>query len=282
MTIALDLPARSRLSRPGSSVAIAALLPVGAYLAAGAPALRDGEVWRCTVAMVIAVAAANAFNDYRDVITDRLGHPDRPVPSGRLAPAAALQQAVACAFAAVVIGAISPALLAVFAIIVTLGLCYSLGPKGIVLLGNLMVAVLAASPIAVGAIIVGRIDVVTWSATAIVATFTLLYEVMKDLRDAEADAAAGLRTIATVLPPCRVGMLLRLLTVPWFVVTVLPCWTLRPQAAYAWTAILLVAGPLIAAITMLPIGRTDNDLQFAIWLTRFVRVPGLLMLVLLR
>ena len=77
------------ITRPANCVLTAVGVAVGAFVAVGpelagmAPQLALG----CGAAMAC-VAGGNVLNDWFDRETDRANHPQRPLPSGRLQPAA--------------------------------------------------------------------------------------------------------------------------------------------------------------------------------------------------
>ena len=83
------------ITRPANCVLTAVGVAVGAFVAVGpelagmAPQLALG----CGAAMAC-VAGGNVLNDWFDRETDRANHPQRPLPSGRLQPAAALRWAL--------------------------------------------------------------------------------------------------------------------------------------------------------------------------------------------
>src|SRR6202023_997285 len=74
---------------------------------------------------------------------------------------------------------------------------YSLRFKNTVLLGNIVVALCASSPIAFGAAVSRRFDAPVWLVAGLAFSFMLAYETLKTIADREPDAAAGLRTFAT-------------------------------------------------------------------------------------
>lgn len=141
-----------------------------------------------TVAALPLTAAANAWNDLADIDIDRRAHPCRPLPAGRVSPAAARTLAAACAAAGIVLAALArPALGALTVVVVALMRLYSPWLKRAGLAGNMAVALLASLPFLYGG----------WSAghpgaalllVAIAAPLHLAREIAKDLEDAPADA----------------------------------------------------------------------------------------------
>jgi geranylgeranylglycerol-phosphate geranylgeranyltransferase len=89
---------RIELLRPLNAVMGGVAVGVGALVAAGMPLLRSGALPDVGLAMLVAslyTGAGNALNDYYDRRTDRVNHPDRPIPSGRIRPEHARKFSVA-------------------------------------------------------------------------------------------------------------------------------------------------------------------------------------------
>jgi len=89
---------RIELLRPLNSVMGGVAVGVGALVAAGLPLLRSGALLDVGLAMLVAAlytGAGNALNDYCDRFTDRVNHPKRPIPSGRIRPEPARKFSVA-------------------------------------------------------------------------------------------------------------------------------------------------------------------------------------------
>jgi len=113
-------------------------------------ACRPGPVdWRAATlgsfAMACLAAAGNMHNDVVDLPIDRINRPDRPLPSGRIAPAAAMAGA-SLAFAASLVLAFALGLPQGY-LAAAMGLllyAYNLHLKGLPLAGNLAVALLCA------------------------------------------------------------------------------------------------------------------------------------------
>lgn len=176
-----------RLLRVQNGVIAAFGVLVGAAWANGAPTL--GEAVLVVALAAIALAGfANATNDYCDVEIDRVAHPERPLPSGVLAPGAAVA-------AAIVAGGVALALTALVSIplaTVTVGVlaamvAYSLLLARTGVAGNLAVAVLASLPFLYGAWAAGS-PLAALPLVAVAVPLHFAREVAKDLDDAPGDA----------------------------------------------------------------------------------------------
>lgn len=95
---------RLRLLRPVNATMSAVAVGVGAVVAAGldGTVARAGSVALGGLATFLFTGAGNALNDFYDRDGDRVNHPDRPIPSGQIAPAAAYDTALVLFFVAIV------------------------------------------------------------------------------------------------------------------------------------------------------------------------------------
>lgn len=184
------------MARPMTVLANGAQVLLGAYLAQGGSALSNWSVVSAAMSMAMVTAVVNIVNDMRDVHADRLNRPSRPVVTGVVS----LRTARWCAWGAAGCATVlAPAGLARIAIvgIMALSVAYSFGVKRIPLVANGYVAVLAGTPLVLGALVSGgglRSAVV---AAGVLSVFMFSYEVLKTLRDAEGDRHAGFSTVVT-------------------------------------------------------------------------------------
>ena len=171
-----------------------ALIAVGAVIVGAWFALWTGGRAALTPLLAAAAAAvaltvtANAWNDAADEEIDRVAHPERPIPSGRITAQAARNLALASAIAGVAFAAVvSPGLGALTVAVAGLMIAYSPWLKRAGLAGNVTVAFLASLPFLYGAWASGQprdgLALVAWA-------FPLHFarEIAKDIDDAEGDA----------------------------------------------------------------------------------------------
>ncbi len=226
-------------SGPGSgsgsdgSAAIALFRPLNAALAAaavlvGAVAAARPVDWSAAAlgagSAVAASCAANALNDAVDVMSDTVNRPRRPVVSGRVSPRAAVWSGIALFAASAVLaaplGGHALALVAAWALLTTL---YSLALKGVPVVGNLIVAAVAASPLLMGGLTQGLTTAVRTAGRSaahamqgvepdlairrlvvmflLAALVHLARELVKDAEDAAGDSLARKRTLAVAFGP---------------------------------------------------------------------------------
>ena len=185
----------------------------------------------------------NATNDLLDVPEDRINHPERPLPSGRVDEGQAWVLAITVLFFALYFSyrhsywALSVGSLAMF-----LGLLYNVYLKSVPLIGNLTVStvVFLAFLYGSGGHFLHRVG----PAGMLGAYLHLLREFVKSLQDMEGDAPYR-RTVAHVLGeiPTRRLVFFGLLLLPFF--SVLPVFV-GYSNLYVLSVLLLVGFPTLA------------------------------------
>lgn len=143
----------------------------------------------------IIAGAANAINDYFDLEIDRINRPDRPLPVGKVTPAAANTFSLLLFGLGVLLGALVnlPAFfIALFSAILLY--LYSARLKRTLLWGNLSVSLATALAFIYGGVAVNR-----FYESLIPAGFSFLFhlgrEIIKDTQDVAGDAANNAVTL---------------------------------------------------------------------------------------
>lgn len=146
--------------------------------------------------LVCMYSAACAINDYWDLDKDRIDHPERPLPSGRLSMRQAWWAAVVlfvyALVAAIPLGLYSFILVAVNTVLLW-NYSHLLTKSGI--LGNAIVAVVVAALIFLGSLVVGRPFAMLYPIWFLFC-YTLAKEIIWDLHDIVGDRAQGIITVA--------------------------------------------------------------------------------------
>lgn len=182
------------LLRPGNAVLSAAAVVVGAIVAVGIEgtvALATPVVLGAGVVFLF-TGAGNALNDYFDRDVDRVNHPGRPIPSGRVAPGTAVRVSGALFAASVVIGAaINLPSLGVVVLSLALMLAYELRFKRSGGSGNLLIAWLVGSLFLFAGTVVFEGDLrplqVASTLALLAGLSTLGREIAKDIEDVAGD-----------------------------------------------------------------------------------------------
>jgi geranylgeranylglycerol-phosphate geranylgeranyltransferase len=158
----------------------------------------DGLPLMLLLTTALVTAAGNVINDWFDRDIDAINKPRRPIPSGGVAPRAAMAMYVFLLAAVALCVTRLTAVQAVWAgAWVVLLHVYSWKAKRLYLAGNLLVSAVVSSAFLVGALTAGDI-----TAGLIPAAFTLLFvlgrELVKDTEDIEGDRMCGASTIPVV------------------------------------------------------------------------------------
>ncbi|MEP7086153.1 MAG: UbiA family prenyltransferase [Gemmatimonadota bacterium] len=197
-----ELSAALRLARWTNALTAAAGVLVGAWWAVSDLAPLAGSVALAALAAIGLTIAANSWNDLADIDIDRMAHPERPLPSFALPPAAAETIAMAAAIAAVVFASLVSVTLGVCTVVVLLLMqLYSPWLKRTGFLGNVIVAVLASLPFVYGSYAAG-----SWERglplVLIAIPLHLARELAKDLDDRDADrlSRSTLPNVVGVVP----------------------------------------------------------------------------------
>ena len=182
------------LSRPGNTAMSAAGVAVAALVAAQPTGFlsRLLAVGFAAVAAALFTAGGNALNDYFDRETDRVNHPDRPIPRGDVSSEQALRFA-SLAFALSLAAAVYAGILAVAIVAVNfvVMVSYEKGFKARGASGNFLIAYLVGSLFAFGgaAAYTGGIAVLqrAFLLGLLAALATAGREVTKDIEDLAGD-----------------------------------------------------------------------------------------------
>lgn len=194
------------LVRPGNCVMTSVGIAAGALVAAGAalPSLWLTAGLGALTGFAFA-GAGNALNDYVDRDLDRKAHPERPIPSGRLSPRAALRaQGLLFALAVALAGAISwihasPLALLLVLPALALMLSYELALKARGLSGNIAISLLTGAPFVMGGISADAVTPAVLLLAALAFPVNLGREIVKDIEDVAADRGSR------VTLPMRIG-----------------------------------------------------------------------------
>ncbi|MEU3988978.1 UbiA family prenyltransferase [Streptomyces platensis] len=245
------------LTRPIAALCSGAQVVVGGHLTGRLATTVDELVLlRAGFAIVFVVATVNVVNDIVDVPADAINRSDRPMPAGRVPTATAWRLAVAHALLALACAVVVPGGVAVIATLLCIGLYYDYVLKSTVLAGNIVVAILAATPIVFGGLLAGAEPRPLAMAASNIFLFMFAFEVLKTIRDADADRAAGYRTAATEWGRQATSLIFRLTLTVYAAAAMVP--VLLPRVSPAYAAFMLPGAilPSVSTGWLLPVGRS--------------------------
>jgi geranylgeranylglycerol-phosphate geranylgeranyltransferase len=196
------------LLRPGNCLmgAVGALL--AAVICAGLSGVEDAlvDVVLSMLVVVMFTGAGNALNDYFDRETDKVAHPERPLPQGLIPPKAALYLAGGFFGATLVLSILVN--LWSFAIVVTsivVMVGYEVLLKAEGLAGNMAISWLTGALFLFGGAAVESMEV-AWILAMLAFLATLGREIVKDVQDMQGDRGTRL-TLPMRIGRGRAGMI---------------------------------------------------------------------------
>ncbi len=214
-----------RLVRPLTSLMIALAVFVSAFVGVGS------EIFLFSVPVMLAVMAAfffgcggNVINDYFDLESDRINHPERPLPMGEVTKQRAIQLAVVlfaiAGAAAVVLGTISGfQVLLIVLVAFVLQMAYEKRFKREKVVGNFIIGVQVAL-----AFLFGGLVVKDTQATGLLAGLAFVSivgrEIVKDIEDVKGDV--GKNTLPRLIGATWAGAIASILLLLAVVGSTLP------------------------------------------------------------
>lgn len=143
--------------------------------------------------------AAMVSNDYFDLAVDRVNHPRRPLPSGRVSRGDVIAlAAVLGATGMMAAGSMGAVPLTLATLILSIGLVYNWKLKESGLLGNLMVSISVGTTFVFGGVTVGSLNGIILTFAAMAFTFDLGEEIAADAMDVEGDRERSVRSLAII------------------------------------------------------------------------------------
>jgi geranylgeranylglycerol-phosphate geranylgeranyltransferase len=182
------------ISRPHNMIAAGGCVVAGYFLSGGTDV---GNIVLPFVFTALVTGLGNLINDYHDRDIDRINKPHRPIPSGRLSPRHVLwfYGLGTIATTASMATTLSAAMFALILSWEILLFFYAWKGKRVALLGNLLIAAIAASAFLGGAIPTSRFEATGFPALL---AFLLVMgrELIKGAEDVRGDGEVGASTIA--------------------------------------------------------------------------------------
>ncbi len=189
-----------KIIRPGNVLMAGSAAALGIWFAGVRPACPWSYVFIATAAM-LASAFGNVINDLFDLTTDRIAHPDRPLPRGDISvPGARKYAAVLAVIAVAAAAGVSPIHFIGTLVPLLLLTLYAGWLKGTPFLGNVLISALVAYALVFGGLNGPRIERIFIPA---ILAFLLNFarEIIKDVQDLPGDRSAGITTTAEISFP---------------------------------------------------------------------------------
>jgi geranylgeranylglycerol-phosphate geranylgeranyltransferase len=188
------------ITRPLNILITACAVFIGALLTGTLSPLSKIILALCSAAFIC--AGGNVLNDYFDVDIDKINKPRRPLPSGKIQKNNALIYSVtllACGFLLAFFISLQAVLLAAIAVVLLVSYnAYVKRRTGII--GNMLISMTGALPIAYGGIATGKIHGILFP-TVFAFLLHLGREIIKDIEDVTGDRLAKSCSIPTRFTP---------------------------------------------------------------------------------
>jgi geranylgeranylglycerol-phosphate geranylgeranyltransferase len=188
------LRAYFEILRPFNCLMAAAAAIIGLAIAGG---LQPWVTVLIFFTVFLVTGAGNAINDYYDREIDAINRPARPLPSGRITPAAALRYSLALFLAGCLLaGLVNPVCLFLAAFNSVLLFFYARNLKAAPLSGNITVAFLTGSTFLFGGAAAGMQGLLANQVPFFLSFLvSMSREIAKDIEDMAGDMAGGARTL---------------------------------------------------------------------------------------
>ncbi len=205
-----------KIIRPGNVVMAGAAAALGIWFSGVRPACHWSYVFIAAAAMA-ASSFGNVVNDLFDLATDRIAHPDRPLPRGDISEKGARSFAVLLTVVALATASgVSPTHLVGTVVPLLFLFLYAAFLKGTPFLGNVLISALVAYALIFGGLNGPGIERLT--APALLAfLLNLAREIVKDIQDLPGDQRAGIATTAALPFPILQVVMIVVATIYLFV-----------------------------------------------------------------
>ncbi|WP_433684713.1 UbiA family prenyltransferase [Nocardia sp. CA-119907] len=264
------------LARPLAAAFAGAQVVVGAHLTGSiTTSVSEATLLQEGVAITFIVAAVNGVNDIVDIEADAISRPHRPLPGGRVSRSVAWRLVGAESVAALALSIGVPAAAMVNPVLLFLGIFYSYRLKSTVLAGNFTAAFLAATPLVYGGWLGGVPRISSSTAAGLIFIYMFAFEVLKTIRDKDADQATGYRTVATQWGEGTTTAIYRGTLAIYTLLAAVPILLAHANSSYSaliWPGAVLP--PLIAG-WLLPVSRSPNAVRTALLVMTLAWFPGI-------
>jgi geranylgeranylglycerol-phosphate geranylgeranyltransferase len=245
----VNITAFFKIIRPGNAAMSGAASALGFWLSGA----KGGVTALFFIIFSSACAAGygNVINDIIDVKSDRINHPERPIPAGLMSSVQARKFMLALAILSLLSAFfVSPLHLAGCFIPIIFLTVYSLKLKATPLTGNVIVSFLVAYALVYGGLGAERFShLIIPSALAFL--LNISREIIKDMEDRQGDAAHGIITSAALpqrvlntIVVCMAILYALIMTIPFFlsqfgIIYLIICCLVISQFHIIWTIIYL-------------------------------------------
>jgi len=244
--------------------------------------VRPGFV-ALTLSTVLIAAAGYIINDYYDVKIDAINKPERMLVGKAIRRRRAMFAHLVLSSAGVAIGlalAIPVGLINLGAVLLLWG--YSARLKKMLLVGNVVIALLAASMLLVVAVYNDALNKITLGYALFAFLISLIREIIKDMEDMKGDASFDCRTLPIVVGIRNTKLVLYPLVALFLLFLLVVVFHRRTALLFDSYMLLLVLLPSIWLVIKLARSDRRRDFAYLSNLNKFIMLTGILSMLLVR
>ena len=172
------------------------------------------------VTVILFIAGGNGLNDYIDRDIDKVSHPERPLPSGRMEPKSALYVSISCLVLSFVSSFVQNyQCIIIVGIAIVMMILYETMLKQRGFIGNLTIAILTGMVFLLGGSIVFHMENCI-EVAAMAALVSVGREITKDIEDMEGDE--GRHTLPMAIGKKKAGIIAAIFYIAGPVLSILP------------------------------------------------------------
>lgn len=236
-----------------------------------------------TLSTVFIAAAGYIINDYYDVKIDAINKPERMLVGKAIRRRRAMFAHLVLSFAGVAMGlalAIPVGLINLGAVLLLWG--YSARLKKMLLIGNVVIALLAASMLLVVAVYNDALNKITLGYALFAFLISLIREIIKDMEDVKGDASFDCRTLPIVAGIRNTKLVLYPLVALFLVFLLVVVFHRRTALLFDSYMLLLVLLPSVWLVIKLARSDRRRDFAYLSSLNKFIMLTGILSMLLVR
>ena len=234
-----------------------------------------------TLSTVLIAAAGYIINDYYDVKIDAINKPERMLVGKAVRRRRAMFAHLVLSFIGVVIGlalAIPVGLINLGAVLLLWG--YSARLKKMLLVGNVVIALLAASMLLVVAVYNDALNKITLGYALFAFLISLIREIIKDMEDMKGDASFDCRTLPIVAGIRNTKLVLYPLVALFLLFLLVVVFHRRTALLFDSYMLLLVLLPSVWLVIKLARSDRRRDFAYLSSLNKFIMLTGILSMLL--
>lgn len=242
----------------------------------------DGRFWLLVLGTVCIGAAGYIVNDYYDIKIDAINKPERVVVGKAITRRRAILSHIFLSGIGVLAGLavqLEVGLINLGAVLLLWG--YSDMLKRQYLVGNIVIALLAAAMLLVVAVPDDNVSRAVWAYACFAFLISLIREILKDMEDVKGDASFDCRTLPIVSGIAGAKMVLYGILAAFYAFTVIVI--LHPSTPLRFDLYMLALVLLPALLLLIRLIRADRkrDFTYLSNLGKFIMLTGILSMLLL-